>query len=207
MLKRLAILAAILASSGCSMPDILSGGPSRDVFELRSTGPAMTCARAGAAELVVEPPKAAGPIDSKRILIRPNPLQVQYLPDAEWGDSVPVMVQTALVRRLGAFPLYSHVGRAPLGSSGDYALLSEIREFGAMVEGSGTVITLNLDAQIVNEMSARVVARRSFSVTRPVPSTKTGDLIIGFDSAGQDLFNQIGLWAADALGGGCRPAG
>lgn len=204
---RLLPLAALFLTSGCAALGALSGGPQRDVFELRETGPAMACGRVRAMELVVETPKAAGPIDSERILVRPNPLQVQYLPDAQWGDSVPVMVQTLMVRRLADYNLFSHVGRAPLGSSGDYALLSEVGDFSAVVQGKGAVVTLKLSAQIVNEMSARVVARQDFAVSVPVDSTDTPALIAGFDAGGQRLFDQVGDWAAGSLGGNCRPAG
>ncbi len=207
MIRALPLLAALLLTSGCAALGALSGGPKRDVFELRETGPAMNCGRARAVELVIEAPKAAGPIDSERILVRPNPLQIQYLPDAQWGDSVPVMVQTLMVRRLSDYNLFSHVGRAPLGSSGDYALLSEIGDFSAVVQGKGAMVTMALSAQIVDEMSTRVVARQNFAVSVPVESTATPVLIAGFDAGAQSLFDQIGNWAAGALGGNCRPAG
>lgn len=207
MIRFLPLAALLLTTSGCGVLGALSGGPDRDVFELRETGPAMACGRSRAVELVVEAPKAAGPIDSERILVRPNPLQIQYLPDAQWGDSVPVMVQTLLVRRLSDYSLFSHVGRAPLGSSGDYALLSEIGDFSAVVQGKGAVVTLAMSAQVVDEMSARVVARRNFAVSVPVENTATPTLIAGFDAGGRQLFDQVGDWAAGALGGNCRPAG
>ena len=201
----LAALLAALTVSGCG--GILTGGPRRDVFELRNTGPAMTCARNRAMQVVVETPKAAGPIDTERVLVRPNPLQIQYLPDAQWGDTVPVMVQTLLVQRMSDYPLYAHVGRAPLGSSGDYALLSEIGDFSAVVEGRDAVVTLKLSAQMVKEMSASVVSRQNFAVRVPVQGTGTPALMAGFDQASQQLIEQVSGWAAGSLGGNCRPAG
>ena len=207
MTRLIPLAVLLMTTSGCGVLGALSGGPDRDVFELRETGPAMSCGRSRAIELVVEAPKAAGPIDSERILVRPNPLQIQYLPDAQWGDSVPVMVQTLMVRRLSDYNLFSHVGRAPLGSSGDYALLSEIGDFSAVVQGRGAMVSMTMSAQIVDEMSARVVARQNFAVSVPVESTATPVLIDGFDRGGQQLFDQIGNWASRALGGNCRPAG
>lgn len=202
MLSRLSVLAIILLSSGCS---VLGGGPNRDVFELRATGPAMACSRTASSQLVIEQPKATGAIDSERILIRPNALQIQYLPDAEWSDTVPVMVQTLLVRRLGEYSAFSHVGRAPLGSSGDYALLSEIKDFSANIEGDSTIIRMHISVQIVDEMSARVIAKRDFLTEVPAASTKTADLLAPFDAAGQTIFNQISDWVASRTSGGCKP--
>ena len=195
----------VLTTSACG--GLLGGGPARDVFELRNTGPAMSCARTRAMQVVVEEPKAAGPINTERVLVRPNPLQIQYLPDAQWGDRAPVMVQTLLVQRMSDYPLYSHVGRVPLGSSGDYALLSEIGDFSAVVQGKDAVVTLKLSAQLVNEMSARVTSRQNFAVSVPVQGTSTPAMMAGFDQASQQLIEQVSGWAAGALGGNCRPAG
>lgn len=206
MLSRLSVIAIVLVTSGCSIMGGLGGGSNRDVFELRATGSAMACSKTASAQLVVEQPKATGAINSERILIRPNPLQIQYLPDAEWSDTVPVMVQTLLVRRLGEYSAFSHVGRAPLGSNGDYALLSEIKDFSANIEGDSTVIRMRISVQIVDEMSARVIAKRDFLTEVPAASTKTADLLAPFDAAGQAIFNQISDWAANRVSGGCRPA-
>lgn len=206
MLSRLSVLALVMLSSGCSVMGALGSGPNRDVFELRATGPAMVCNRAAAPQLVVEQPKATGAVDSERILIRPNPLQIQYLPDAEWSDTVPVMVQTLLVRRLGEYSAFSHVGRAPLGSSGDYALLSEIKDFSANIQGDSTIIRMHISVQIVDEYSARVIARRDFLTEVPATSTKTSELLAPFDAAGQTIFNEISDWVAGKLGRNCRPA-
>ena len=156
---------------------------------------------------MVEPPKARGTLDTDRIMIRPNPLQTQYLPDARWGDTVPTTLQTLLVRGFGVYDVWTHVGRAPLGTAGDYAIISEINDFNAEVAGKGAVIKLTVDAQLVREMDASVVARGHFATTAQVASTRTADLIPGFDAAGQQLVAQMTDWGLRGVGvnpGRCR---
>lgn len=186
---------------GCAALSALRGEPDRDVFELRA--PSVTaprCGRGRIAELVVEPPKTRATLDSERIMIRPSPLQTQYLPDAVWGDTVPLTLQGLLVDTLGHYDVFTHVGRAPLGVAGDYALISEIRDFNAEVAGEGAIIRMTVDAQIVREMDATVVSRGSFVATAPAGGTRTADLIPAFDVAGRDLVAGISRWALQSVG-------
>lgn len=201
-MKPLLAALAILTLPGCAALSALQGEPARDVFELRSpvAGP-VACGQGRRAELVVEPPKTSGVLDTERIMIRPNALQVQYLPDAVWSDTVPVMLQTLLVRTLGAYDIFSHVGRAPLGVSGDVALLTEVSDFNAVTGADGTRILMRIDAQLVEEMGATVVARRQFRAEVPAAGTATVELVPAFDAAGQTVLGQVSDWAIGAVGG------
>lgn len=203
-----ALLVLTMALPGCAAIKALEGEPDRDVFELRppSDRP-MACGRGRLAELVIEPPKTRGTLDSDRIMIRPNALQTQYLPDARWGDTVPTTLQTLLVRGFGRYDAFTHVGRAPLGTAGDYALISEITDFNAEVTGKGATIKLSVTAQMVREMDASVVSRGQFGATAEAATTRTADLIPAFDAAGQELVTQMTDWGLRAVGvnaGNCR---
>ena len=149
---------------------------------------------------MIEEPKARGTLDTERIMIRPNALQTQYLPDAQWGDTVPVTLQNLLVRSFSPYDAFTHVGRAPLGTAGDFALISEIRDFNAEVAGKGAIVRLSVDAQLVREMDASVAARGSFSATATAPSTRTADLIPAFDAAGRELLGQMTDWGLRGVG-------
>ncbi|WP_374635966.1 ABC-type transport auxiliary lipoprotein family protein [Paracoccus sp. (in: a-proteobacteria)] len=196
-----ALLVLTTALSGCGALRALEGEPDRDVFELRPpSDQPMKCGRGRVAELVIEPPKTRGTLDTDRIMIRPNELQTQYLPDARWGDTVPVTLQTLLVRGFSRYDVFTHVGRAPLGTAGDYAIISEINDFNAEVQGDGAVVKLTVDAQLVREMDATVVSRGHFSATAPATSTKTADLIPAFDAAGQQLVTDMTAWGLKGLG-------
>lgn len=187
--------------SGCGLMSVLGGEPNRDMFELRApdTGSGR-CGRGQVAEVVVELPKSRGSLDSERIMIRPSPLQTAYLPDAIWGDPVPAMLQGLLVETLSRNDAFSHVGRAPLGIGGDYALISEIRAFNAETVGEGALVRLEVDAQMVREMDASVASRGQFSATAEAAGTRPDDLIPAFDAAGQQLLGEMNAWALRAIG-------
>ncbi|MCT4334852.1 ABC-type transport auxiliary lipoprotein family protein [Paracoccus sp. YLB-12] len=209
MFRSAALLLSLTAFlPGCAALSALQGEPNRDVFELRapSVGSGQ-CGRGRLAELVVEPPKARGTLDSNRIMIRPSPLQTQYLPDAIWGDPVPATLQRLLVETLGGYDAFTHVGRAPLGVAGDYALISEIGAFNAELAGDGALIRIAVDAQLVRESDATVVSRGRFASSAEAASTRTSDLIPAFDAAAQDTVRQISAWALRGIGvepGRCR---
>lgn len=197
----LAVLALTLTLPGCAAVSALSGGPSLDVFELRPLSDApKSCGRGRLAELVIEEPKTRGTLNTERIMIRPSALQTQYLPDAQWGDTVPITLQNLLVRGFGSYDAFTHVGRAPLGTSGDYALISEINDFNAEAVEGGAVIKLSVSAQLVNEMDARVVSRGNFVAQTQAASTRTADLIPAFDAAGQQLLAQMTDWGLRGVG-------
>ena len=203
------LIAIIGALPGCGALSALQGEPDRDLFELRPP-PALSCGRSRVGELVIEPPKARATLESNRIMIRPSALQTQYLPDAEWGETVPAMLQRLLVQSLGATGSFDQVGRAPLGLSGDVALISEIRDFNANLTAEGVVIRLTVDAQMVSEMEADVISRSRFAVFIPAASTRTADLIPAFDRATRQLVTQISNWALRTSGvdpDGCRQSG
>lgn len=197
-----ALAAASLALSGCGVLSTLSGGPRLDVFELlpHDVTP-KSCGRGRGGELVVEQPKARTTLDTDRIMVRPNALQTQYLPDAKWGDTVPVTLQTLLVRGFGRYDAFRHVGRTPLGTSGDFALISEVNDFNAEVTAEGaTVVRMSVDAQLIREADARVVSRSRFQVVQPSASTATKDLVVAFDAAGQTLVSQMTAWGLQGVG-------
>ncbi|AUM73014.1 ABC-type transport auxiliary lipoprotein family protein [Paracoccus jeotgali] len=208
MIRSALLVPLILSLSGCGALKALEGEPNRDVFELRA--PTVTANRCGGTrvqDLVIELPKTRGTLDTERIMIRPSVLQTQYLPDAIWGDPVPATLQRLLVETLGSYDTFAHVGRAPLGISGDLAMISEIGEFNAQTSGEGAVIRLSVDAQLVREMDATIVGRGRFSATTQAPSTRTADLIPAFDAAAQELVAEMTAWTLGRVGvntGSCR---
>lgn len=193
------MILALAGLSGCGALSVLQGEATRDLFELRPPA-ARSCPKARIDELVVELPKARATLDSERIMIRPSALQTQYLPDAQWGETVPAMLQRLMVQSLGATGSFQHVGTAPLGLAGDYALISDIRDFNAEMTPEGPVIRLGVDAQMVREMDAEVVASGSFDVSLPAAGTGNSDLIPAFDSAARQLVTQMTDWALRSAG-------
>ena len=171
-----------------------------DVYELR-TPAVQTATRRGNTELVIEEPNASGALAVERIMIQPDPLQAQYLPGARWADTAPVMLQTLLVRSLTETGALGSVGRRPVGTLADYAVLSELTDFQAEVtNGSdGATVVVRLSFRIVRERDARVIATRTFSQSEGAADTDTGTIVAAFDRATSRLIAEAVPWILSAL--------
>ncbi|SDG08630.1 ABC-type transport auxiliary lipoprotein family protein [Alloyangia pacifica] len=205
MLPRSFLPALLLAlgTSGCAAISALdSASEPLDIYELQ-TPVIEGAARRGWAELVVEEPIASGALSTDRIMIRPGPLQAQYLPGARWSDETPAMLQTLLVRSISETGAFASVGRAPLGGQGDYALLGELTDFQAESYGTDAPVTvhLRLMLRLVRERDSSVVASRTFEVRQPAADDETASLVPAFDLAARKMVSEILPWAARAGGG------
>jgi cholesterol transport system auxiliary component len=172
-----------------------------DIYELRAPTDLPVASRALARDLIIEVPTAGGALDTDRILIRPNPLQAQYLPGVGWTDAAPVMIQTLILRSFEATGALRYVGRRPLGTGGDFALVSELTELQAEVGPAGAVTArIALTARLVRESNASVIATRRFAATGPVASTETMDVVSALDTAAGSVMRELVRWALGTMG-------
>ncbi|MCC6008228.1 MAG: membrane integrity-associated transporter subunit PqiC, partial [Rhodobacteraceae bacterium] len=148
----------------------------------------------GFRHVVVERPTSAGALATDRILIKPIPVQAQYLPDGRWSEPAPELVQTLLVasfQNLGGFLL---VGRTGAGLQPDYTLMTEIQAFQAEPSGVSSVpLTIRTEAMmtVIRESDRRIVASRRFAASAIVASDDTLTVVSGFDSAMQTLLRDV----------------
>jgi cholesterol transport system auxiliary component len=132
-----ALLAALALSALTGCGGLLGGATTPlEAFDLRAPQVARA-ARTTGRSLVVEIPGAGGALNTDRIMIRPNPLQAQYLPGVRWTEDAPVLVQTVLLRAFEDTGALRYVGRRPLGGLGDMALVSELTDLQAEVRADG----------------------------------------------------------------------
>lgn len=205
---RMSLLAAVVTGlAGCSAISALGSATSvLDAYELRAPEAVPEARRSLSRDLVIEVPNAGGALATDRILVRPHPLQAQYLPDASWTATAPEMVQTLLVRVFENTNALRYVGRRPLGSSGDFALVSELTDFQAeAVPGAtGATVRMRLVARLVRESDATVIASRSFQATAPAASLDTLVLVEAFNAASDAVLADLAVWALGRLGVGPR---
>ena len=197
-LRAALLLAAILTVGGCAA--LPGGGRALDSFELRAPVDPPVAGRSLARDLVVEVPEAGPALDLDRIMIRPNPLQAQYLPGARWTGDAPVMLQRLMVRTLQDANAFRFVGRRPLGPGADFALVSELTDFQAEQVADGTVVRMRLVARLVREQDATVVATRSFTTSAPVASLDTLEVVQSFNAASDTLLRELSSWVQTRLG-------
>ncbi len=198
------LLAAAIALAGCAGFAGLGSGPTLDAFELRAPADPPVAGRSLARDLVVETPEAGPALDLDRIMIRPNPLQAQYLPGARWTGDAPVMLQRLMVRTLQDANAFRFVGRRPLGPGADFALVSELTDFQAEDTADGTIVRIRLVARLVREQDATVIASRSFTSTAPIAALDTLEVVQSFNAATDPLMRELSTWVLSTLGAALR---
>ncbi|MCI5112537.1 MAG: ABC-type transport auxiliary lipoprotein family protein [Marivita sp.] len=200
--KTLAVMAMALLSGCAAISAVSDAATPLDVFELRAPDSiAATSARPRAIDVIVEIPTTSGALATDRIMIRPNALQAQYLPEVRWSEPTPVMVQTLMLRSIEAMGAVRYVGRKPLGVSGDFALVTEVIDFQAdVVPGTDTAnVQITLLVRVVRERDASIVASRRFTASALSPTTETLAVIDAFSAASDQVFADFAAWVGSTL--------
>lgn len=193
--------AGLMALGGCGAVSALNKAATPlDAYELRAPVDAPQAARSLNRALSIEPPTTSGALDTDRILVKPNAVQSLYLPDGRWASELPAMWQTMALRAFEDTGALSYVGRRPLGTVGDFALISEITDFQAELADDSATIRLRLTARMVRESDARVMARRVFATTVPVEGTETLALVNGFNTASDQVLTEMVRWGLQVMG-------
>jgi len=173
-----------------------------EVYELRApTNIAASSRRQIQRDVIIELPTTSGALMTDRIMIRPNMLQAQYLPDIRWGDPTPEMVQTLMLRAVDATGAVRYVGRHPLASNGDYAVVTELVDFQAELDADGQNASaqLKIIVRVIRETDASIVASKTFSATAPASSTQNEAIVAAFDAASTKLFSDFAIWLPSVL--------
>lgn len=201
MLRPLALLALILLP-GCSALSALSSATEvLDVYELRAPDNIAEAPRRSRLNVTVEEPTTTGALLTDRIMIKPSDLQAQYLPGARWGEEVPVMMQSLMLRALQATDGLAYVGREPLGLSGDVAIVSDIIDFQAReVPGTETaIVTLRVSVQLVREQDVAILASRTFVAEAQSAGLDNAQIVAAFDQASDALLVEFADWVVGGL--------
>ena len=199
----LCVLAPLLLSGCAALTALVDVSVPQDAYQVQASGDGPRAA-GGPRELqvIIEVPTASAAIDTESILVRPQPNQVQYLGEARWIETAPLMLQSALVDGLDRTGAYRFVGRRPLGGAGDFAVVINLAEFDAALipESEGAEIRVRMSARVVREDDLRVIATQSFARSVVVPDTETASLINGFDIAATGALDEVIVWVLGATG-------
>lgn len=192
----LALGAVVLG--GCS---VLGGSAPLDAYELRAASLSAVVQGSLARDLVVEAPTTGGALSTDRIMIRPDPLQAQYLPGVRWTDDAPVMLQNLMLRSFEQTGALRYVGRRPIGSTADYLLVSELTDFQAELAEDGRVTTrVAMSLRLVRGSDMAILGSRNASASAVAASNGARDVIEGFDTATSAVLADVTTWTLSRMG-------
>ncbi len=165
-----------------------------DTFALQPVRVAATRSRSSRSLLVLEPTASAA-IATDRILIKPQPLSVTYLPDARWADTVPLMLQSVLIQSLAGSGAIGFVGAQGAGPVPDTVLLTRIDAFGVNVLADRTYqVEASLDLTVLRDRDQRVLGTRRVAQTRAVSNDRADVVTQAFQQLLDDLLPDAVAW-------------
>lgn len=159
--------AALLALSlaGCG------GGKPPQTFDL-SAPRAQSRSGAFSGNLVVAEPIANATLDGQRVVVKPSSGEITYLPNVQWSDRLPKLVQAKIIEAYENSSRLRSVGRPGDRLSVDYQLVSELRAF--EIDAATGAATVELTAKVIDDKTGKIVAGRVFAARRPVGATIDG---------------------------------
>ena len=146
-------------------------------------------------QLQISRPYADTMHDSARILVRPQPGELQVYKGAAWTQPAPDIVLDALVRAFADSGRLAGVARRGEGVSARYELLLDLRRFESDY-GNGEMpgARIELGARLIHNADNRVVASRVFDVTTPASGTAVAQINRAFEQSLGDTTAQLIGW-------------
>ncbi len=145
-------------------------------------------------QLLIPRPYADATLDSERILVRPQPGELQIYKGAAWSQSAPDMVHDLLLRAFADSGRLRGVARRGEGVNATYELLLDLRRFESDYSGGTTpTVRIELGARLVHNADNRVVAYRTIVANVPADSTSVEAIARAFERG-------LGEATAEAIG-------
>ena len=155
-------------------------------------------------QLQIARPYADAMHDSARILVRPQPGELQVYKGAAWTQPAPDLVLDTLMRAFADSGRLAGVARRGEGVSAQYELLLDLRRFESDYNGGAAPsVRIEIGARLVHNAGNRVVASRVFDVTVPTEGTDVIQVNRAFERAMSDATTQLIGWT---LGEGNKDA-
>ncbi|WP_299359816.1 ABC-type transport auxiliary lipoprotein family protein [uncultured Paracoccus sp.] len=193
--RRAALLGAVASLSGCSALSALSGSRTAlDTFDLAPASGTVTGSRSSRT-LVVARPEAPAAIATDRILVRPDPRSVTYLPGARWSDDVPLLLQSLLIRSVAGTGRIGYVGQVENGPLAERVLLARIDAFQIEADPARNLIArVDMELFLLNDVDQTLIASRRVAGSAPAASDSAPAVVAAIQAVMDELLPAIADW-------------
>jgi cholesterol transport system auxiliary component len=196
--RNLSLRAALLAVAALASMTSCSILPKRDpmvVYEPARGTPSQAANIPKASwSLLVARPVAGELYETDSITVRPTPGAVQIYKGAIWSDSVPNLVQSALVMGFEDSQKILTVARPGGAVRGEYQLVTELRAFDSIYNAGRPEAVVEVHAKLVHSVDGEVVAAHTFRETEPASSTEIPAVVDAFSGSLDRVTSQIVGW-------------
>jgi cholesterol transport system auxiliary component len=125
-------------------------------------------------------------------MVRPRADQVSYYKDVAWSDRLPRLVQARIIETFQN----SGAVKAVSASTGQYALVTDLRAFQIDVTSGKAYAEIEIFAKLVNAGSGKVIATKDFSARVPAQSDSPADAIAALNQAFTEVLQDTTTWVA-----------
>lgn len=147
-----------------------------------------------AAPLRISRPQSNASIDSARILVIPKAGEVSNYHGARWASPLPSMFHDLLLESFRGDRHFTSVSTDDQYLNAEQELQTTLLAYQTEYQGETPVVTLRVDAQLIDTARQTIISSRRFEVRQPSEDPQTGAVIQTFDSANQQLIGQIKKW-------------
>jgi len=158
----------------------------------------LTLGRAGDQQpysLRVDTPVASEPINSTRILAKPEATEFRIYGGVRWRDTAPVIMRDAMTAALRRSQGFERVITDVSPAEADLTMVTELLAFQSQSGANHSDVVIRLYGEIMENRSRRTACSQVFDIKTSATSNRLDDVIIAFDGAGQRLMNELALWA------------
>jgi len=191
------VLGALALLSGCAA---VGGNPAArapDTFEFAAPSVSAAPSVRRGVQILVPEPVALKSLDSQNIVVRTQPLEIQYLDDAQWSDRLPKIVQRKLADAFQSSGRFGGVGLPGQGLAIDYQVVTELQAFS--VDATRATANVSVAAKLLNDRNGVVVAARVFNASKPAGSTDGKGYVRALDAAFDEAASNMVVWVASNI--------
>ena len=190
---------AFLSMSAIGLTSTLAGclglGATAPVtYDLTPGAPAPVAPRSNRT-IVVREPATISTYDTQRIVVRQPGGVLSYLSEAQWSDTLPMLVQTRMLQSFRDAGV-TNIGKPTDPIALDVILSTDIRAFELDMTAGGAMARVALAIQLVSDRSRTVIASQTFSADVPSPSLDQADVVAALNSALDAILRQMVQWTA-----------
>jgi len=190
------LLAAGLLCLGLTGCALAAGSRPPTTYDLVAPRSFASAARPAPWQLVVYEPTAVHALETDRLMVRPRADQVSYYKGIAWSDRLPRLVQARMIETFQN----SGAVRAVSSTTGQYALVTDLRSFQIDVSSGKAAAEIEIFAKLVNTSSGKVVATKGFSARVPATTDSPGDAIAALNQAFTEVLQDTTAWVASRRG-------
>jgi len=149
------------------------------------------------AGLAIAEPTATARLQTQRFLFASETDEPEGFAEAQWSDSLPVLVQAKLLQSFENYDIAHAPVRADNLTEGGARLVIDLRQF-EVTRSPGAQAVVSMSARIV-DAGGKIKAAQIFQEAAPMTAVAPPEATSAFDKAFDALARKLVLWTASAM--------